>query len=157
MSIAMKMVACVVIVCALALGAAGGTQKITLASAFEPYTTSIDGSQPSYVQHGFLEVPAEGEKPKEMRDKLLEQYAFYLEIDGEWIQPTSVTVTKAPPSRNNYGVDGWRLSSTFRLPASSLSEGVHTFTGIWIGPDPEDTDSWTVLLRRDREIEVVYP
>jgi hypothetical protein len=139
--------ACVIL--AIGLSAVGGTQVIKL---FGSTPLEIDGSQPCYLAHGWLELDSnlpEGVKP---RDYLIENITFELLINTDTISPNNYVVQRVPESQNTYDEGAWRITWYYRFPPRDFADATYQFVGIWHYPGgPSEGLSFS------RDVTVIYP
>ena len=116
-----------IVALASALGVAA-SQQISLLGA--SHTTEIDGSQPSFVSHGWLEYK---DVWQSMGYKTYRSYIdgegieFLLEVDGVLLDPTN-RVIRFLPKHPVYGAI-WSAKWIYRFAPNEFSEGWHTFEG----------------------------
>lgn len=133
------------LVMALGVAGLGATQQIKL---FGQLPLEIDGSQPCYVAHGWVELDSDLPEGQTPREYLIENFLFELLVDGVFVSPTNFVVRRRPEATNPYGEGAWTILWYFRFKANYFSEGEHEFHGIWYIPEP-----W----ERQRTIVIVYP
>jgi len=116
-----------IVALASALGVAAN-QQIDLSG--EDHTTHIDGSQPSFVAHGWIESK---EIWQSMGYRNYRSYIhgegieFLLKVDDEYLEPTNLAIRFLPKDPDWGPV--WRAFWYYRFKPNEFSEGTHKFEG----------------------------
>jgi len=148
---AVAMVVSLVVVLAGA-SALAGTQPIKVfVPGSPPEPLVIDGSQPCYVAHGWVELESDVPDGVKPRDYLIENISLEIRIDDALIEPVNVVVRRLPVACSEYDEDAWRIAWTYRFPPRFFLGGTYTFTGTWHFPG-EPPGGWS----RSRDVIVVY-
>lgn len=94
----------------------------------------IYGDQPSYVRHGW--TPCGSCFDGKTMDEICEfinsgAHGFALKINGQPVEPTSITVYYGTPRRNVNTDDTWCLNWVYLFPAGYFYPGLHVLEGTW--------------------------